>query len=77
VRGIRQTEIQTAEPFMPELSATEVEVAIRNLKRYKSPGSDQIPAGGGILHSEIHLIWNKQELPHRWKESTVTPVNKK
>jgi hypothetical protein len=28
-----------------------------------------------ILHSEIHklimLIWNKEELPHQWKESIV------
>jgi hypothetical protein len=64
---------------------SEVEVAIRKLKRYKSPGADQIPAeliqaGGGTLHSEIHklikLIWNKEELPHQWKESVV-PINKK
>jgi hypothetical protein len=39
-----QTEIHTAEPFAPEPSATEVEVAIRKMKRYKAPGSDQIPA---------------------------------
>jgi hypothetical protein len=42
--GIRQAEIHTAEPFVPQPSATEVEVAIRKLKRYKAPGSDQIPA---------------------------------
>jgi hypothetical protein len=42
--GIRQTEIHTAEPFVPESSATEVEVAIRKMKSYKAPGSDQIPA---------------------------------
>jgi hypothetical protein len=52
VRGIRQTEIQTTEPFVPEPSATEVEGAIRKLKRCKSLGSDQILAeliqeGGG------------------------------
>jgi hypothetical protein len=65
--GIRQTEIHTAEPFVPEPSATEVEVAMRKLKRYKAPGSDQIPAeliqvGRETLCSEIHklimLIWN-------------------
>jgi hypothetical protein len=53
VGGIRQTEIQTAEPFVPEPSISEVEVAIDKLKRYKSPGADQIPAeliqaGGNI-----------------------------
>jgi hypothetical protein len=42
--GIRQTEIPTAEPFVPEPSAAEDEVAIRKKKRYKAPGSDQIPA---------------------------------
>jgi hypothetical protein len=39
--GIRQTEIHTAEPFAPEPNAAEVEVAIRKMKRYKAPGSDQ------------------------------------
>jgi hypothetical protein len=52
------TEIQIAEPFVPEPSISEVEVAIGKLKRYKSPGADQIPAeliqaGVEKLHSEI------------------------
>jgi hypothetical protein len=42
--GVRQTEMRTAEPFVPEPSASEVEVSIGNLKRYKSPDIDQIPA---------------------------------
>jgi hypothetical protein len=83
--GIRQTEIHTAEPFVPEPSASEVEVAIGKLKRYKSPGVDQIPAeliqaGGETLRSEIHklmVIWNKEKLPHQWKKSVVVPVHKK
>jgi hypothetical protein len=86
--SIRQAEIHTAEPFVPEPSAAEVEIAIVKLKSYKAPGSDQIPAEliqaggvGGILHSEIRklimLIWNKEELPHQWKESIVIPVRKK
>jgi hypothetical protein len=86
--SIRQAEIRTAEPFVPEPSAAEVEVevAIRKLKRYRAPGSDQIPteliqAGGETLHSEIHklimLIWNKEEMPHQWKQSIVVPVHKK
>jgi hypothetical protein len=78
--------MHTSEPFMPEPSASEVEVAIGKLKRYKFPGVDQIPAeliqaGGGTLRSEIHriikLIWNKEELPHQWKESIVVPAHKK
>jgi hypothetical protein len=38
--GIGQTEIHTAETFVPEPSASEVEVAMRKLKWYKAPGSD-------------------------------------
>jgi sorting nexin-29 len=34
---------------------------------------------GEILHSEMHklvmLIWNKEELPHQWKESIVVPIH--
>jgi hypothetical protein len=76
----------TAGPFVPEPSALEVEVAVGKLKRYEFPGVDQIPpeliqAGGETLRSEIHelikLIWNKEELPHQWKESVVIPVDKK
>jgi hypothetical protein len=62
-------------------ATSEGEVAIWKLKRYKSPGVDQIPAeliqaGGETLRSEIHklikLIWNKEELPHQWRVSYGT-----
>jgi hypothetical protein len=49
--GIRRTEIHTTQPYVPEPSAAEVEVAIRKMKRYKAPGSDQIPA------ELIHAWW--------------------
>jgi hypothetical protein len=39
-----QTERHTAEPLVPEPSASEIEMATGKLKRYKSPGVDQIPA---------------------------------
>jgi hypothetical protein len=44
VNDVWQTEIHTAEPLVPEPSSSEVEIAIEKLKRYKSPGIDQIPA---------------------------------
>jgi hypothetical protein len=44
VNDVRQAEIHTAEPLVPEPSAFEVELAIENLKSHKSPGIDQIPA---------------------------------
>ena len=73
---VKQTEIHTAEPFMSELSAFEVEMTIEKLKR--SPGTDKIPAKlikawGMTIHSEIHKlinsIWNKEELPEVWSHS--------
>jgi hypothetical protein len=51
--NIQQTGTQTAEPFVPEPSISEVEVAIGKLKSYKLPGADEILAeliqarGGG------------------------------
>jgi hypothetical protein len=53
---VRQTEIQTAEPFVPKTSLVEVKNATGKLKRYKSPGNDQIPgevikAGGETLRT--------------------------
>jgi hypothetical protein len=53
-----------------------VGIATTKLKKYKSPGSDQIPAelyqaGGEILVSVIPKlitsIWNKEELPDQCK----------
>jgi hypothetical protein len=46
---------------VPEPSTSEAEVAIGELKSYKSPGVDQIPAeliqaGGETLRSEIHKL---------------------
>jgi hypothetical protein len=40
----RQTEIDTTEPFVPEPSVSEVEVAIGKFKRCKSLGAHQILA---------------------------------
>jgi hypothetical protein len=64
---VRQTEIQTAQLFVPETSLVELEIAIGMLKRYKSPGNDQISgelikAAGETLYSEIRRLicslWN-------------------
>ena len=72
VNDVRQTEIHTAEPLVPEPSAFEVDLAIEKLKNHKSPGIDQIPAelinaAGRTICNEIHKliisIWNKEELP--------------
>jgi hypothetical protein len=43
IDNIRQNDVQTAEPLLPEPSLVEVEIAIGKLKSYTSPGTDQIP----------------------------------
>jgi hypothetical protein len=72
---VKQTEIHTTEPLMPELSAFEVELAIEELKSHKLPDIDQIPVelikvGGRTLHYEVHKlitsIWKKVEFPEEW-----------
>jgi hypothetical protein len=86
IHGVRQMDIHTAEPLIPEPGLVEVEIAIGKLRSYKSPGTDQIPAelikaGGETLYSEIHgficCIWNKEELPQQWKESILVLIHKK
>jgi DNA-binding MltR family transcriptional regulator len=63
-----------------------VEIDIEKLKKYKSPGSDQIlaeliQAAGDILLSAINKlinsVWNKEELLDQVKESIIVPVHKK
>jgi hypothetical protein len=44
VNDVRQPEIHTAEPLLPEQSTYEVEMAIEKPKRHKSPGIDEIPS---------------------------------
>ena len=60
-KDVRQAEIHTAEPLVPEPRAFEVELAIEKLKSYKSPGIDQIPAelikaGGRTIRCAIHKL---------------------
>jgi hypothetical protein len=86
VHNVRQKDIHTAEPLVPEPNIIEVEIAIGKLKSYKSPGTDQIPAelikvGCETLYSEIHRFIcytrNKEELPQQWKESIIIPIHEK
>jgi len=66
---VRQAEIHTVEPLVPEPSAFEVELVIGKLKNHKSPVIDQIlaeliKAGGRTICSAIHKliisIWNER-----------------
>jgi len=89
VHGVKdegQTEIHTAEPLVPDPSASEVQLSIDKLKSHKTPGIDQIPAelikvGGRTMCLEIHKlitsIWKKEKLPEDWKEPIIVPIYKK
>jgi hypothetical protein len=77
---VRQTEIRSAKPSVPKPRAFEVQMAIRKHNRYKPTGINKTPtelieAGDMAICSEIHesnnSIWNKEELPERWKKSII------
>jgi hypothetical protein len=63
VSDVRQIEVHTAEQLVPGSSRLGVEIAIANLTKYKSPGSDQISAElilaqDEMLLSAIHKLVN-------------------
>ena len=83
VNDVRQTEIHTAEPLVPEPRAADFELAIENLKITNQRRIDQIPAklrhGGRTIHyvnKRMISIWNKEELPEVWKELVIVPIYK-
>jgi hypothetical protein len=65
---------------------SEVQTAIRALKRNKSPGSDGITAemlqaGGEPLARQIHMLcnksWHEGTIPEEWGRSILVPIPKK
>jgi len=79
VNDVKQTEIHTAELLVPESSASEFQLAIKKLKRHKSPGIDKIAAEfiktiRCEFHKLIISIWNKEELPEEWKKSIMVLI---
>jgi hypothetical protein len=75
ISDVRQLEVHTAEQLVPGPSRLEVEIAIAKLKKYKSPGIDEIPAEliqaeGEILLSAIQKLTNSI----RSKEESVEGV---
>jgi hypothetical protein len=83
VSDVRQIEVHTVETLVPGLSCVEVEIAIAKLKKYKLPGSDQIPVeliqgdetSLSAFHKLINSIRNKEELPNGRKESIILPIH--
>jgi hypothetical protein len=61
-------------------SAFEVEMSIEKRKGCRSQCIDQIPAelieGGSKticseIHKVIHALWNKEDMPEEWKDSSL------
>jgi hypothetical protein len=79
VNDVRQTEIHTAEPPVPEPSTFEVEIATESQKDKNH--QELIRPRGRTILCEIRkltdCIWNKEELPEEWKESILAPIYKK
>jgi hypothetical protein len=83
---VRQAEIHTAKPLVPEPIVFKFKKAIKNIKRRKTQDIDQNPVeftqGRGRtnrseIHKRINSLWNKEELPDEWKESITVPIYKK
>jgi hypothetical protein len=79
-------DVHAVEPLVPIPSPLEPEIAISKLKKYKLPGSDQIPlklikVRGetllSVMYKLIHSILNEKELPDQWKEFIIVPIHKK
>ena len=77
---------QTAQPLVPGLSAFEVEMNNKKIKRHKLPDFDEIPADlikaecGTIcyeIHKFINSVWKKEVLPEDWKGSVIVPLYRK
>jgi hypothetical protein len=86
VNDVRQIEIHTVDPLVPEPSPSEIEIAIAKFKKYKSPGIDQISAkviqaGGETLrygsYKFINSIWNNEEFPEQLEESITIPIQRR
>lgn len=78
---------ERAKPQVVNVSLEEVKIAISCLKKWKAPGTDDIPAelikyGGKELHIIIfrlcQLIWNKRRVLETWdKAIIISLLNKK
>ena len=71
--------------FAGEVTRQEVERALEKMKNGKSIGPDGIPVevwkvlgeeGVDMLHQLIKEIMEKEVIPEKWRESTLTPICK-
>jgi hypothetical protein len=69
-----------------DLDEMDIELAIKELKKYKAPETDGLPAqlfkyGGDILNKYLYKliseIWTKEEMPADWKVGLICPIYKR
>jgi hypothetical protein len=86
VNPIGNTQYQTAESMISEITLEEVKTAINSLKNWKAPESDEIPAelikyGGEEMHKVIfeicQKIWKEEQMSEDWKKAVIIPIHKK
>jgi hypothetical protein len=82
----RRKNLYGAESMVSEVTQEEIYEAIKDLKNWKSPGSDEIPAefikyGGkkmqNLLFRICRKIWKDKNIPKSWNEAIVEPIYKK
>jgi hypothetical protein len=76
-------EVHTAEPLALGTSSLDVETVIAKFNKFKSPGSDQIPAeliqarGEAIvyeIHKLINSIGNREKFSGQWKQPIIVLI---
>ena len=83
----RETAVEEEEgERMKDISVEEVKETIRNLKKKKAAGQDQIPNEAWIhgekqlaeeLTTALNEIWSRGEVPKEWKTGLIKPIYKK
>jgi hypothetical protein len=81
ISDVRQIQVHVAEPLVPGPSHLEVEIAIAKLKKYKSPGSDQIPAeliqAGGEMLNSLTIFGIRKNWLISGRSLSIVPIHKK
>ena len=72
--------------FQDDLTESELDTAIKKLKKRKSPGPDKVHnemltnlgRNGKLLLLRLYnKTWTEGQLPRKWKLATITPILKK
>jgi len=83
---LEELPVNNKQERMLNIMEGEIEAAIKNLKRKKAPGEDNITAemiqaGGScsveMLHRLCNKFYNDKECPSDWSKAVIVPIHKK